>query len=79
MCSPQDPVPAVPETVLLLEQLDDGPFTAQQVKYFTARDPCLSQVLTFILHGWPENVSEEELKPYWSRRSELSVHSGCIL
>ena len=77
--SPQDAVPAVPETVLLLEQLDDGPFTAQQVKYFTARDPCLSQVLTFILHGWPEHVSEEELKPYWRCHSELSVHSGCIL
>ena len=41
-----EPVPAVPETVLLLDQLDEGPFTPQQVKYYTARDPCLSQVLT---------------------------------
>ena len=31
-----EPVPAVPETVLLLDQLDEGPFTAQQVKYYTA-------------------------------------------
>ena len=74
-----EPVPAVPETVLLLEQLDDGPFTAQQVKYFTARDPCLSQVLTFVQSGWPNHVSEDELKPYWRRRSELSVQFGCIL
>ena len=36
--TPDEPVPAVPETVLLLQQLDDGPFTSQQVKYFTARD-----------------------------------------
>ena len=40
--TPEESVPAVPERVLLLKQLDDGPFTAQQVKYFTARDPCLS-------------------------------------
>lgn len=57
-------VPDIPETVLLLEQLDDGPFTAQQVKYFTARDPCLSQVLNFVQNGWPNHVSKDELKPY---------------
>jgi len=34
-----EPVPAVPETVFLLEQLDDGPFIGQQVKYYSARDP----------------------------------------
>ena len=72
-------VPDVPETVLLLEQLDDGPFTAQQVKYFTAHDPCLSQVLTFVQRGWPNHVSKDELKPHWRRRTELSVQSGCLL
>ena len=72
-------VPDVPETVLVLEQLDDGPFTAQQVKYFTACDPCLSQVLTFVQRGWPNHVSKDELKPYWRRRTELSVQSGCLL
>ena len=71
--TPEESVPAVPETVLLLEQLDDGPFTAQQVKYFTARDPCLSQVLTFVQKGWPNNVSEHHMKPYWRRRNELSA------
>ena len=74
-----EPVPAVPETVLLLEQLDEGPFTAQQVKYYTARDPCLSQVLSFVQNGWPDQVSEESLKPYWRRRSELSIQFGCIM
>ena len=41
-------VPVVPETVLLLEQIDDGTFTAQQVKHYTSRDPCLSKVPNFI-------------------------------
>ena len=64
-------VPAVPETVLLLEQIDDGPFTAQQVKHYTSRDPCFSKVLNFIQHGWPNFVKNETLKPYWNRRTEL--------
>jgi len=71
-----EPVPAVPETVLLLEQLDDGPFTAQQVKYYTTRDPCLSQVLTYMQNGWPEQVTDDQLKPYWCHHSELSSQSS---
>ena len=61
-------VPAVPETVLLIEQMDDGPFTAQQIKY-TAREPCLSKVLSFVHHGWPNFVKQDNLKPYWNRRN----------
>ena len=74
-----EPVPDIPETVLLLEQLDDGPFTAQQVKYFTAHDPCLSQLLTFVQNEWPNHVSKDELKPDWHRQSELSIQSDCLL
>ena len=72
-------VPNIPETVLLLEQLDNEPFTTQQVKYFTSHDPCLSQVLTFVQNGWPNLVIKDELKPYWHHQSELSVQSGCFL
>ena len=75
----EEQVPLVPETILMLEQMDDSPFTAQQVKYFTARDPCLSQVLTYVQKGWPDRVQQEQLKPYWHRRTELTSHDGCLL
>ena len=39
----------------------------------------LSQVLQFVLQGWPLEVEEEALKPYFIRREELSVHAGCLL
>ena len=42
------------------------------------KDPVLSKVMQFIMLGWPESV-ESELKSYWNRRLELSVHAGCIL
>ena len=77
----EEQVPLVPETILMLEQINDSPFTAQQVKYFTARDPCLSQVLTYVQKGWPDRLLalEELLKPYSHRRTELTSHDGCLL
>ena len=39
----------------------------------------LSQVLQFVLYGWPLSVEEEALKPYFARREEMSVHAGCLL
>ena len=38
-----------------------------------------SEVLQFVLQGWPSEVEEEALKPYFIRREELSVHAGCFL
>ena len=59
--------------------MDDSPFAAWQVKYFTARDSCLSQILTCIQNGWPDQVHDEELKPYWHHRTEISSHDGYVL
>lgn len=44
--------------------MDDGPFTAQQVK-FQSR--------------WPNQVQDDELKPYFHRRTEFSSYDGFIL
>ncbi|KAL9982685.1 hypothetical protein ACROYT_G004758 [Oculina patagonica] len=80
------PLPVAPETtpipgdiVHLLETINTSPVDATKVKLWTARDPVLSQVLQFVLHGWPMVVEEEALKPYFARREELSVHAGCLL
>ena len=77
---PDQPVvtPVPMETVLLMEHLDNSPVTAAQIQLQTRRDPHLAQVLQYTLNGWP-NVAVPELKPYWSKRTELSVQNGCIL
>lgn len=33
----------------------------------------------FIQNGWKEKNNDEKLRPYFSRRSELSAPEGCIL
>ena len=70
----------VPEIVLLLDHLSDSPVTAHQIKMATTRDPLLSSVLRYIRVGWPSNSSVgPELRPFLSRKAELSVQDGCIL
>ena len=36
-------------------------------------------MLSFILKGWPCKNSSEELNPYFTKRTELSIEDGCIL
>ena len=72
-------IPTPPETVLLFNQLESSPVTATQVRMETSRNPILSRVLQFVMSGWPRSCPQEELKPYWYRRTELSTIQGCLL
>ena len=70
----------LPGDVLLLSaQLSNSPVTAHEIKLMTTKDPILSNVLRFVLSGWPLNAFSEELKPYYRRREGLSHFEGCIL
>ena len=71
-------VPDPPEIVLLMDHLDCSPVRATEIKKETAHNPLLSRVLQFILHGWPDSCNSDELKPYWSKRLELSAQGGCL-
>ena len=73
----QTPVPG--ELVLLVDKLEDAPITATQIATWTRQDPLLSTVTQYIQHGWPDRADTDEIKPYWSRRLELTVHQGCII
>ena len=51
------PVPG--DIVHLLETINTSPVDATKIKLWTARDPVLSQVLQFVLQGWPSEAEEE--------------------
>ena len=55
------PVPG--DIVHLLENINTSPVHVNKIKLWTARDPVLSQVLQFVLQGWPSEVEEEALEP----------------
>ena len=71
--------PVLGDMVHFLETINTSPVDATKIKLWTAHDPVLSQVLQFVLQGWPSEVEEEALKPYFIRREELSAHAGCLL
>ena len=71
--------PVAGDIVHLLKTFNTSPVDATKIKLWTSRDPLISQVLQFVLQGWPSEVDEEALKPYFIRREELSVHAGCFV
>ena len=59
------------ELVLLMEHFEESPVTATQIKM--RRDPLLSWVSRYLHEGWPDQC-DDQLRPYWCRKMELSLH-----
>ncbi|CAK1597674.1 unnamed protein product [Parnassius mnemosyne] len=57
----------------------DFPVDVDLIASATKRDRTLSRVSHYVLSGWPDRVTDSELRPYWLHRSELSFHEECIL
>uniref|UniRef100_A0A452IQH5 Gypsy retrotransposon integrase-like protein 1 n=1 Tax=Gopherus agassizii TaxID=38772 RepID=A0A452IQH5_9SAUR len=67
--------------IFYFEQVENTPITATQIKKATRVDPVLSQVMDLVMHGKSRQTSpvSPDLVTYMSRRTELSVQSGCLL
>ena len=78
----RSPIPRTGEEqedqVLLIDD-DSVPVTARVIASETARDPILARVKQLTLFGWPQYLKEEDLQPYFQRRTELSVDQDCVL
>ena len=72
----QVPVPG--DVIFTLTELHKSLITAKDISNWTAKDPVLSSVLCYITNGWPNFINQAELHPYFSKRNELGVESGCI-
>lgn len=72
------PIPM--ETALLMEQLESSPVNVNQIKNWTRKDPLLSRILRYAMQGWPEtSKDDDELKPFHTRKTEISIQDGCLL
>ena len=72
-------VPIPGETVMFLEHLDTTPVTSQRIATWTKRDTVLSQVLDMTRRGiFPQHPSDD-LKPYVTRKNELSIQDDVLL
>lgn len=55
------------------------PLNAFDIAREISRDLVLLKVKDYTISGWPQHVSDENLKPYFKKRNELSVEQNCIL
>ena len=62
-----------------LLQIDSFPFSANDIKFEIRRDHITSKFLDLTLNGWTEKPQDKRLKPYFTRRNELSVQHGCLM
>ena len=65
--------------IFSIRQIEALPLTSDKLRTATRNDPVLGRVLRLTQQGWPNTCPSENLKPYYSRRTELSVIHGCIL
>lgn len=65
--------------VLLLEMVPEAPLHAGRISSLKQKDPVLSCVLHWLLHGWPEGRQEGCFKPFMQHRNELSAHKNSVL
>ena len=63
---------------LSMTELIHAPVTSKEIGEFSKRDPIISNVIDFVLFGWPSKVNEQ-LKPYFCHRNELAVQSSCLI
>ena len=59
-------------------QIEALPVTSLQLKSAISHDPVLSKVLRYTKQGWPDKLNDT-LKPYWNRRTELTLENDCIM
>ncbi|XP_024890191.1 uncharacterized protein LOC112466360 [Temnothorax curvispinosus] len=52
---------------------------ADKIAKATTKDTILAKVIELTLIGWPNGAIEQELKPYFQKRHELSVEGNCLL
>lgn len=74
-----DAVTPPPLEVLLLEMVPDAPMHAERISNLTLKDPIMSRVLHWVLHGGPADIPDSRFRPFNSRHHELSVHKNCVL
>ena len=65
-----------PVTVFQISHVDDLPVTVAQA---ISKDPVLVKVYQYVMEGWPHKPVEENIKPFYQRKDQLSADQGCLL
>ncbi|KAF2898925.1 hypothetical protein ILUMI_07250 [Ignelater luminosus] len=77
------PLKSQEQEIVQLDYIDlvqeNIPLSADLIRTEIRNDVLLSKVFNYSLHGWPETIEDESLKPYFRRRIEIYVDQGLIM
>ena len=70
----------LPPVQINMMEIDSRPVEADEVRTCTKKDPVLTRVTAYILHGWPnpKNVPPE-FKAFVQKKEELSIEDDIVL
>ena len=75
--------PPEPQEVILsfnfVQNTSQEPVSAKEIASETLRNPVLSRIMQYVMHGWPQKCNDPDLRPYFLRKQELSVQADCLL
>ncbi|XP_018325433.1 uncharacterized protein LOC108737207 [Agrilus planipennis] len=74
-----DDTPVESEVYWVMSTEENILVSAEEVASATAADPVLRRVRGYVQEGWPDRVTDEDLKPYHRRYLQLTVENGCVL
>ncbi|KAG8238704.1 hypothetical protein J437_LFUL018394, partial [Ladona fulva] len=74
-----DDTPVESEIYLVMPTEENILVSAEEVASATSADPVLRRVRGYVQEGWPDQINDEELKPYHRRYLQLTVENGCVL
>ena len=76
---PNDGVSQPAELICSFNLLDQSPITSREIRSQTERDPVLSRVYRWVMHGWERHDSSDpDFKPYFKRKDELAAIDGIL-
>ena len=58
---------------------NEFPLNSVTISKYSLKDPLISKLMILTKEGWLENTNDDQLKPFFSRKDELSVEQNCLL
>lgn len=75
----EDPENVDAEDIFHISHFETLPVTSAVIARETRRDRVLSRVYDQVANGWNDANDDELLKPFFNRKSEITLHQGCLL
>ena len=61
------------------ERLESLPVDWKMIRDRSRVDPVISQAIRYTRIGWPETCPSDDMRPFWERRTELTIQDDCLL